>query len=414
MNIWILQTGEPLHIDEGKPRAMRAMNLSNKLVEAGHNVILWSSSFNHQQKSHRSYGYEKHTINNNLEIRLIPSRGYKRHIGIGRLIDHFQMAIALNKLLKKETKLPDVAFIGYPPIETAYVMSRWLRAKNIPMVLDIKDLWPSMFVEVFPKYLRPFARIIFHPYFYFSKITISRVESISAMAPGFIDWIMDYAKRKKSSSDRVFRLTSPNTQLPQSSISEAHKVWLEKGLNDKIPTIFFVGTFMSVFDFKPIKEAAEKLSSLGVNCQFVLCGEGAYLDDVKQMMCDLPNIIFPGWIDRLMIESLANNSIASLAPYKNIDNFIHNTPNKIVDSLMLGKPFLCPLEGEIKGLIKTYEVGFSYSDGDTLGDSIKLLIDNEDLLIQMSKNARDLYLMEFDFNKVYNSLVKHLENISKK
>ena len=39
MNIWILQTGEPLHIDEGKPRAMRAMNLSNKLVEAGHNVF---------------------------------------------------------------------------------------------------------------------------------------------------------------------------------------------------------------------------------------------------------------------------------------------------------------------------------------------------------------------------------------
>ena len=77
---------------------------------------------------------------------------------------------------------------------------------------------------------------------YFSKKTISRVDSISAMAPGFIDWIMDYAKRKKNSSDRVFRLTSPNTQLPQSSISEAHKVWLEKGLNDKIPTIFFVGT----------------------------------------------------------------------------------------------------------------------------------------------------------------------------
>ena len=36
MDIWILQTGEPLHSDKGNPRPMRAMNLSNKLVERGH------------------------------------------------------------------------------------------------------------------------------------------------------------------------------------------------------------------------------------------------------------------------------------------------------------------------------------------------------------------------------------------
>ena len=54
MKIWILQTGEPLHIDSGKPRPMRAMNLSNKLVEKGHDVVLWSSAFNHQKKNHRT------------------------------------------------------------------------------------------------------------------------------------------------------------------------------------------------------------------------------------------------------------------------------------------------------------------------------------------------------------------------
>ena len=39
LNVWIMQTGEPLHIDKGSPRPMRAINLSNKLVEAGHNVV---------------------------------------------------------------------------------------------------------------------------------------------------------------------------------------------------------------------------------------------------------------------------------------------------------------------------------------------------------------------------------------
>ena len=57
---------------------MRAMNLSNKLVDSGHKVILWSSSFNHQKKKHRSKEYSVHKVNDNLEIRLIPSCGYKK------------------------------------------------------------------------------------------------------------------------------------------------------------------------------------------------------------------------------------------------------------------------------------------------------------------------------------------------
>ena len=112
LTVWILQTGEPLHSDDGNLRPMRAMNLANALVDKGHNVILWSSGFYHQEKRHRSRIFEKVHINDKLEIRLIPSCGYKKHIGLMRLLDHFQLAWNLKKLLKKEKTLPDVAFIG--------------------------------------------------------------------------------------------------------------------------------------------------------------------------------------------------------------------------------------------------------------------------------------------------------------
>ena len=82
MIVWILQTGEPLHSDDGSPRSMRAMNLANALVNKGHDVILWSSGFYHQEKRHRSRIFEKIHINNKLEIRLIPSPGYKRNVSI--------------------------------------------------------------------------------------------------------------------------------------------------------------------------------------------------------------------------------------------------------------------------------------------------------------------------------------------
>jgi len=411
MKIWILQTGEPLHIDSGKPRPMRAMNLSNKLVEKGHDVVLWSSAFNHQKKNHRTKKYEIHKINEKLEIRLIPSRGYKKHIGLARLVDHYDMSRQLKILLSKQKDYPDLAFIGYPPIETAYTMSNWLNKKKIPIILDIKDLWPSMFVDVFPSFLRPFARIVFHPYFHFSKKTINNSTSISSMAPAFINWIMNYSKRKQTQLDKVFRLTSPRENINQNDIQKASNFWNTLGIDNDTSNIFFVGTFMSVFDFEPLKIAAENLSKSGIKSKFILCGDGDYLNDVKKQMSHLENVIFPGWVDRAKIEALAEISVASIAPYKNIDNFINNTPNKIVDSLMLGKPFFCPLDGEIQKLIKDYSVGFRYSNGESLSDKITELIKDEKKQIQYSTNAYNLYSEEFEFNKVYDDLVNHIEKI---
>ena len=83
--------------------------------------------------------------------------------------------------------------------------------------------------------------------------------------------------------------------------------------------------------------------------------------------------------------------IAAIAQYKNIANFINNPPHKIVESLMLGKPFFCPLDGEIQKLIKDYSVGFRYSNGESLSDKITELIKDEKKQIQYSTNAYNLY-----------------------
>jgi len=410
MNIWILQTGEPLHIDTDSPRPMRAMNLSDKLVDAGHHVILWSSSFNHQKKIHRSVDYKVYDINSNLEIRLIPSRGYKSHIGIGRLVDHAQMAWNLRQLLKQEKITPDVAFIGYPPIETAVIMSRWLKKKKIPILLDVKDLWPSIFVDASPVALKPFVRILFHPYFYFAKRTMRNVSGISTMSHSFLNWCLSFADRVQSKNDKIVRLTTLDLEINTRELSSSRLWWDKIGVKLDTPKIFFTGTFSTAFDFDKIRAAAEEITG----CQFVLCGHGPCLDETRKLMKGLPNVVFPGWVDKFQMESLANMSIASIAPYKNVENFTLNIPNKIVDSLMLGLPILCPLDGEVATLIKSYNVGFTYDDNVTLSDFIKSLINDDKLQKRMSNNARKLYDENFEFNKVYDSLVGHLENMARK
>ena len=89
MNIFIFQTGEPLHCDYPKKRPMRAINLSNAFSQRNHKVTLISSSFFHQEKKHRSLKLAKKKINKNLDIVLIPSPGYKNNVSLTRLFDHF-------------------------------------------------------------------------------------------------------------------------------------------------------------------------------------------------------------------------------------------------------------------------------------------------------------------------------------
>ena len=49
MNVWIIQTGEQLPIRSGV-RKMRTAVLADKLLERGHSVLWWASTFEHQRK----------------------------------------------------------------------------------------------------------------------------------------------------------------------------------------------------------------------------------------------------------------------------------------------------------------------------------------------------------------------------
>jgi len=405
---WIFQTGEPLHCDIENRRPMRAINLSNKLIEAGHNVVLWSSAFDHQNKNHRTKEYKIININKNLEIRLIPSFGYTKHIGFRRLLDHLHMAWNLKKILAREESLPDVAFIGYPPIETAAVLAKWLKSRKIPMILDIKDLWPSIFVDAFPKLFKPVAIIVFYPFFMVAKKLLTDVSAISSMSESFLNWSYDFANRIPNENDRIVRLTSINNEIDNKSLEFAKKWWYAKGVVKNIPKVFFVGTFSTAFDFDEIYNAAYSLPK----CQFVLCGHGPCLDEVKKKMSSLNNVIFPGWIDTVKMQSLAKMSVATIAPYRNTQNFTLNIPNKIVDSLLMGLPILCPLRGEVLDLIQKHRVGLTYNEEFSLKKCIQTLIEDKRLQKKISINARKLYDDEFEFNKVYDGLVFQLERMA--
>lgn len=413
----MLQTGEPLHIDVGNPRPMRAINLSNVLISSGHRVVLWSSEFYHQEKIHRTRSAYRTSISPNLEIRLIPSPGYKRNIGIGRLWDHAVLAYNLAKLLARESETPQIAFIGYPPIETAAVMTNWLSRRGIPCILDVKDQWPTIFLDALPRRAQFIGRTVLAPYFQLARGAMRASTGLSAMAGGFLKWALDFTGRPISEFDRVVPLTSPSGNVSAAEMSAAREWWKLRGVGeDGLARVCFVGSHTTAFDFAAVVESATALENKNLACDFIVCGNGPLSQEWRQWSKDRPNIKFPGWIDRPKVAVLAELSLAALAPYKNTKDFVMSVPNKVIDSLSLGLPILSPLEGEVANLIDQYGVGLGYGErtGKTLAECIELLVSNPNMQSSLSERARALYCSNFEFNMVYQGLVKHMEALAQR
>lgn len=173
---------------------------------------------------------------------------------------------------------------------------------------------------------------------------------------------------------------------------------------------------MSIFDFKPVQEAAKIAAKANIPCEFIICGDGGSSAELRALVSNLPNVVFPGWVNRPQIEALAERCQAALAPYLNIENFTMNIPNKVIDALSLGLPILSPLQGEVASLIAEHDVGMLYGadTGKSLHDCILTLTLDKSLQQSLSDNASALYDERFSFEMVYGRLVNHLEMLDQK
>ena len=409
MNIWIFQTGEPLQIDEGQMRPMRAMNLTDQLLAQNCRVRVWSSSFFHQRKRHRSRAFETIELSSELHICLVPSRGYKKNISFKRFIDHKELGKNLQSELSNTTAedMPDAVFIGFPPIEFAYVAAQFCVQHNIPYILDVKDMWPEYFLEKIPTPLHFIARQLLKKLFVMSQYTIDNANAFSTISQSYLRWLL----RKGRRDVRPLDIIAPTTSAPDKIRHlEKHKhmaCWGDFGLSlGEDSVIFYAGTINATLDINVISEAAMILEGECSRLKFVVCGDGPLKGELQRQCEGLSNVICTGWVSHDMLQVLAEDATASLVPYYNSPAMSTGIPNKFSDAMGWGIPVISCLTGDVQDMIVQHNVGQYYEEGNVrqLKDCCRSYYENEPILLQHKKNARKLYQEQFEFKKVYHNL----------
>ena len=414
MLVWILQTGEPLNNDGGQLRPMRAINLSKFLVSKGHKVEIISTRFFHQEKRFRK-NFKNKNIYGIIET-LIDSPGYKSNISIRRLIDHHILSFNLLMNLLKRKEKPDIMFVGFPPIEWSLIAIFYSYLKSIPIVLDVKDLWPDIFwdKEEINPFKKEFIKFLLLPY----RIYCALIASLSDFITGPTELIAKYFKDnyQKNFFSKIFKNKSPKI-FPSPIVPPKEEEIINTDILKTDPqeclNILFIGSLMSVYDFETIKKSIEIINKKKIKLQLFIAGRGGSENYIKEIFNHIENVNFLGWINRKQAIEISSNCHLALAPYKNIKNYELNLVNKYIDYMSLGLPVLSPLRGFAFNLINKYEIGWNYPPKDSLilAQIIINIIERPHELKRRSSNAMRLFNTNYRYGIVYDQLVDKLEKI---
>lgn len=408
MNIWLIQTGEPLPIDNSIKK-MRTAILADKLVERGHSVLWWASAFDHFKKK---WIFKKDTqfeIQKNYKIFALKGIGYKKNLSLSRYIDHRIIAWKFKRQASVIPK-PDVIVASMPPHDLAYQAVMFAKKNNIPVLVDIRDPWPDIFLEHIPKPLQGIARKLLVIDFQMIRKTMQMADGLIAVTNTFLEWGLKYATREKTLTDKILPIGYKRQKTLNDSKTAKFTHLIEE-LKDKF-IIFFVGIMSRKYHNPSILlEVAEKLKN--ENIHFVIAGTGELFDELKIASKNLNNVTLTGWLNHDEIEFWLKHAKVGVCPVARNASLL---TNKSYAYLSAGLPVISAFQGDLKEIIEKYQIGFYYppNDVEALTDFIKKLYNDKALYAKMSENARKLFDEMFDADKIYEEYVKHIETVYKR
>lgn len=401
MRIWLVEVGESLPIDEGG-RLMRTGLLAKQLTSQGHEVTWWADAFSHLRKSYRTTQNATVAAGPGLTLELLHAPPYARNISLARLRNQRIVAEQFRALAPMRPQ-PEVIYCGYPTIELAVEAMRFARARGIPVLLDIRDPWPQVFVDLLPRGLRWCGRIALQKYFHMGRAAIQEAAVLCAMSEECLQWGLEFAQRPRSAQDEVFYLAY---EEPEGQSLEA--AGLGRGPDVTLQCLY-IGGFGPSYDLPTLIEAARLLQRQGMTgVRFVIAGDGPNAPALKRQAQGLPSVHFPGWVTSGQIRYLLSQSDVGVVAVSGLVRTA--VPNKSFEYMSGGLLLLNSTTGDLRPLIESERIGCNYPTGNArqLAARIQDLLQRPDEVRKMKQRSRALFLKRFEAGTVYRAMADKL------
>jgi glycosyltransferase involved in cell wall biosynthesis len=398
---------------------LRSGILAQLLAARGHEVVWWTSSFDHYRKRFRAHSNASLHPQPRLRIQLLHGPGYSGNVQLRRMLNHWIVGFQFGRLAPAEPR-PDVILCSLPLPELCERATAYGRQRGVPVILDVRDMWPDVLIERAAWWMKPMVQVGFRRMAGWVRTATAQADGIVGISDGIVDWALDYAGRPRHALDRAFPLAYLRQSVPDHDLVSARHKWDQRGVvrRDGRMIVCFFGTMNGVSDLRTVVRAAQQLArdpQTADRFQFVLCGTGDDFEFVRSQAVGWPTIVLPGWVEAAEIRSLMERADVGVLPYPNRRDLVLCVPNKVPEYLSGSLAVATTLRGEMRRLIDERDCGASYPEGDerALAEALVALQADPVRLARLRRNAGAVYEERFVGEKVYAAMADYLEQVGR-
>ena len=334
--------------------------------------------------------------------------GYNSNF-IGRIIGY--LSYTFSSLVKSfRLKKSDVIIITSPSIFVGISAITLSKIKNIPFIVEVRDLWPESAVATGVLNNRILLNILYwleyRLYTYSAKIVV--------LTPAFKENIEKRFPEFKEKIEIITNGADFNIMNNSDKVASIRKKysWGEK----KVYAYF--GAHGVANDLMQVVEAAKHMQKQD-DIHFVLIGDGMQKEvlKTKAMEYALQNIQFIDSIPKTEVADYIKAIDVGMAILKKTDTFKTVYPNKVFDYMSCKKPILVTIDGITRKLIDEAKCGL-YSEPENIRAFEEAIIRFEKMsnkeLETLGENGYAYVKEHFDREKLadkYMGIIKEIVNV---
>jgi len=374
----------------------RSLEIAEEWVKAGNRVTIICGKGNFKNIGFSFALYHTLMINGINIIRL--NIGYSHFYSFTRRIISFLSYLFVVPLLSFQVKNADVVYASSTPLSVGLLGIWFKKVFNQKFIFEIVDLWPDVPIEmgiIKNKWLQKFVLQV-------EKATYNQAHSIICLSEGMKERII----QKGIPRDKIkIAHNGTNCTLFFPSKDKANaKQTLGYAKDDFL--VLYAGTIGIANGLEFLVDIAVTLNEPSI--KFLILGNGNSEQKVKEyaLLKQVNNLAFINYVPKYLVRTYfdaANVGMVTFAQYPILET---NSANKFFDYLASGLPVLINYNGWQKQYLNKYQCGMSCTNSDDMAAYIQYLFENQNIVLQMGKNARNLAVDKFERVKIANSIAE--------
>lgn len=383
------------YLRPGEPGHSRVNEYARRWAESGHQVSVITGQTSYMTgRKEREY-FRKLCVrekDGKVEVYrcFVPDDANRSFLR--RAYSYFAFAFS-SAVIFKRLKSPSVLLASSPPLTIGMPALMICRMTKIPMLFEVRDLWPESAISTGVLTNKPMIRFLS----WLEKRCYRAADCLNVLTPAFKE---DIVGRGLKEADLIHNVQAGVDVDEMNPEKYSEEIRTKMGWGGK-KVVLYTGAIGRANRLDQLVDTALVLKERS-DVLLAVVGGGMEEDQLKERVENegLSNIVFYGSRSKEEMPEIIASADICLAVLMKSETFKTVYPNKVFDYMACERPVIVAIDGMIRTLLEDQEAGIFVEpeNAGEIAQGILELVSDEKRCVELGRNGRRFVVDEFDRN----------------